>query len=245
MRAAKNMDSVFANSMQDESEFDVIFDYEDSLIDTVNGVNEAGDPLTGVDFVDLHQDQTDATPDDFDHGSDENRFGAPNPEGSKDPVVQDTSVKGEVGKKSDADDLYDDAECDYHCGGNGPKPNEDSVTDTIDKVIEAWDAEEDDDVSIDDLEDDEDDDVCEGCGRPKNECTCVKHESSPIDDLEDETEFEDFHQEAAGTDTDVKDVLNADFDDKEIDEEEKESAGKYSYDVSDEDIIDQAINGDN
>lgn len=254
-QVAKNMDSVFANSMADESEFDVIFDQEDSLIDTVNGVNEAGDPLTGVDFVDLHQTQDNATPKDFDHGADEDKMGAPNPEGAKDPVRDDNSVKGEVGKSSDADDLYGDAECDYQCDKDkSPTPDEDSVEDTIEKVIESWD-EESDPESIDDLDDEDDEDieeackdgVCEGCGKPKNECSCgVKKEGgSMIDDLEDEVEFDDFHQEATGADSDVEDALNADIDDDDLDAEEKAaSSGKYSYEPSDEDIIDAAINGD-
>ena len=66
-----------------------------------------------------------------------------------------------------------------------------------------------------------------------------------IDDLEDEVEFDDFHQEATGADSDVEDALNADIDDDDLDAEEKAaSSGKYSYEPSDEDIIDAAINGD-
>lgn len=259
MRAAKNMDSVFANSMQDETEFNVLFDYEDSLVDTVNGVNEAGDPLTGVDFVDLHQDQTDATPKDFDHGAKEDRCGAPNPEGGEDEDLLDQSIGNNCCQKSDADDLYDGAECDYQKGQDGPKPDEDSVTDTINKVIEAWDSEndlsidqldEESDMSIDDLDDEDDgeEDVCEGCGKPKNECTCeVREGADPLDD-EDEIDFDDFHLEAASgnaSDKDVDDVMDGDIEDDDLDDEESmDNSGKYAYEPSDEDLIDQAMNSD-
>ena len=50
MKAAKNMDSVFANCTQDELDFDVLFDYDDTIIDFIAGVDESGIPLTGPDF---------------------------------------------------------------------------------------------------------------------------------------------------------------------------------------------------
>ena len=49
MKVAKNMDSVFANCTSDELDFDLMFDEDDSLIDAVCGVNEAGIPWTGPD----------------------------------------------------------------------------------------------------------------------------------------------------------------------------------------------------
>lgn len=49
MKVAKNMDSVFDNSRQDELEFEVFFDEDDCLIDAVAGVNEAGELYTGPD----------------------------------------------------------------------------------------------------------------------------------------------------------------------------------------------------
>lgn len=78
-----NMDSVFCGSAADDAEFDAIFDQEDSLIDTVNGVDESGDPLTGVDFPDLHQTDDESDVDDVrDYDADDDDFGAPNPEGT-------------------------------------------------------------------------------------------------------------------------------------------------------------------
>ena len=41
-------DTVFANANDEELEFDVMFDQEDELIDTIVGCNESGDPLTGA-----------------------------------------------------------------------------------------------------------------------------------------------------------------------------------------------------
>ena len=44
-----NYDSVFANAKDEENEFEIMFDQEDDLIDTIVGCNENGDPLTGAD----------------------------------------------------------------------------------------------------------------------------------------------------------------------------------------------------
>lgn len=96
MKAAKNMDSVFANCTQDELDFDVLFDNDDTIIDFIAGVDEAGVPVTGPDFdyskilaeADMLED-----PDD-----EKEREGKVNhntaPEGSKDT---DLEVGGEVG----------------------------------------------------------------------------------------------------------------------------------------------------
>lgn len=57
---SKDMDSVFANCTDKELAFDVMFDSDDSLIDAVAGVDEAGDPVTGPDFVYKEQEELDA-----------------------------------------------------------------------------------------------------------------------------------------------------------------------------------------
>ena len=63
---AQNMDTVFDAAKEFDNDFDTIFDKEDELIDTVVGCNEAGEPLTGVDFDDLHQvDSDDVNKKDF------------------------------------------------------------------------------------------------------------------------------------------------------------------------------------
>ena len=283
---SNNMDSVFSMATEENEDFDVIFDQEDSLIDTVNGVNEAGDPLTGVDFEDLHQTQDDADVKDVkDVVADDNDMGAPNPEGVKDQEDLDTSVKGELDKESDADKFHGDAEDEYQDDKKDPKPDEDSVEDTIEKVVEGADL---DDILLDDEEDEnieEGKDCSDGeCGDTPVEDAPVEDEESKmekcneegkllIDSIEDEIEKEKDKpvkeadevdsiedeiekekdkpvKEAGEVDADVADVDDSDFDGEDdvinaaLGTSDAEMGDKYAYDVSDEDIIDLAINGD-
>lgn len=217
MNTAKNMDSVFACCAEDELEFDTMFDQEDSLIDTINGVNEAGDPLTGVDFVDLHQDHDEADVDDVkDVRSDDEPMGVKDAEGTEDPEQLDTSVKGEVGKESDADKLYGDSEEKYQEDKEKePKPDASEVEKTIEDVVEAsaYLEEETEEVTPD-IE-----------AELKNEEQAVKESD----------------------DSDIIKMLDADDDDDTeiVEKVEADSASeKYAYDISDEDLIDAAINGE-
>ena len=82
MKVAKNMDSVFANCTSDELDFDLMFDEDDSLIDAVAGVNEAGIPWTGPDPESEYQLDGDAS------------YSEKDAEGSKDVSLP---VSGEVG----------------------------------------------------------------------------------------------------------------------------------------------------
>ena len=138
---SKNMDSVFDDCTENELDFDTIFDQEDCLIDTVAGVNESGDPVTGCDdFEVMHQTADDATPkdikDELGEGHDIDN-GAPNPEGSEEAEVQDVSVKGEVDKPSEADKFIGDPEEDYQDAKDSAKGADASdVTATIDKAVE-------------------------------------------------------------------------------------------------------------
>ena len=178
----KTMDSVFDGCMEDEIEFDTIFDQEDSIIDTVNGVNEAGDPLTGVDFVELHQTEDDGvTPndiaDELGEGND-NRFGAPNPEGSRRQKQEDYSVKDDIDKRLDSDRFYDGTEDEYQSGLKYQKPDENDMESTIDKVIEGCDGGEcepdiDQELDPEDEKDidsrlDDGEDIEEACGSRRN-----------------------------------------------------------------------------
>lgn len=267
---AKNMDSVFSQAMQDEEEFDVLFDQEDSLIDTVNGVNESGDPLTGVDFVELHQDHHDdvSVKDIQDGEAKDNPMGAKDPEGTEIEDFDDTFVRGEVGKKSDADKFVDGADDDHQEGkdnGTAPKGNMDDLNDQIEKVAESSD---DDPESLLDDEDDtleEGGEVCPKCGANPCECgeagckdeSCQKESCNKecnVEALEDEIEKEkDAPMEEAATgdiDSDVSKIDDADNDgeddvigEAEKGEKKKENmADKYSYDISDEDLINMAMN---
>ena len=243
MNAAKNMDSVFSGSTNDALDFDVIFDYEDSLVDTVNGVNEAGEPLTGVDYVDLHQTQDDATAKDVRDGeADDNAMGAKNAEGTKFTDEIDRSLST-YSKKSDADDLYGTSEKDYQSLGNGPTPYTDEIEKTIDKGIKAESylyekcCREDD---MSDIMDDEDDDI-------ELESNGGKY----TDSIEDEIR-KNAVNEADGVDNDVLKVEETEDngDDETIDiamgipKSSSSESTSLDYETSDEDIIDMAINGD-
>lgn len=50
MKVADGMDSVFDQATQEEQEFQLMFDDDDTIIDYMAGVDEAGIPLTGPDF---------------------------------------------------------------------------------------------------------------------------------------------------------------------------------------------------
>lgn len=208
MSVANGMDSVFAGCCNDESDFDVLFDREDSLIDTVNGVNESGDPLTGVDFADLHQTDDEATAKDVkEYDADDEKMGAPNPEGTKETEEPDNSVKGEVDKESEADKFIDS-------DTKEPEVKEDDdVTDNIEKVMESFE---------------------EGSKYVKEGC-----------DVKDEIENEDEPVDEASADADVTKEVDVDYD------EETEvldaalgtnSSSDYSYDPSDEELIDDVMN---
>ena len=47
-------DSVFDKSTEDELDFDVMFDEDDALVDSVEGIKEDGTPLTGDEFEGIH-----------------------------------------------------------------------------------------------------------------------------------------------------------------------------------------------
>ena len=97
MKVAKNMDSVFANCTQDELDYDLIFDNDDTIIDFIAGVDESGELVTGPNFdyskileeADMLEDQDDTEARD----GKVNHKAAP-AEGSKDT---DLEVGGEVG----------------------------------------------------------------------------------------------------------------------------------------------------
>ena len=201
---SKNMDSVFDQCTENELDFDVVFDQEDCLIDTVAGVNESGDPVTGSDdFEVMHQTADEATPKDIEdelgEGHDVDN-GAPNPEGTEKAEVEDVSVKGEVDKPSEADKFIGDPEEEYQDAKDSAKDADaNDVTATIDKAVE---------------------------------------EGMDIDALLNESE---------GADADVINVADADpeEDQRDIDEVLSNDAEDedLEYELSDEDLIDMAING--
>jgi hypothetical protein len=145
MEVAKNMDSVFADCTESELEFDVFFDQEDQLIDTVVGVDESGDPLTGVDFEELHQTDDDATvkdiKDELGPDSPENNMGAKELEGTNEADLNDDQTIDNLEKNGEscADKVINtsDVEDDK---ANGKAPTDNTVTPVIeDELNEAAD----------------------------------------------------------------------------------------------------------
>lgn len=240
-----NMDSVFDGAMNNDIEFDTIFDQEDSLVDIVEGYGNGTDPV-----------------DDFCLES---------AEGTEEAEVLDNSVdEKEIGKESDIDKFLDGNEEEYHKGEDGPKPDETSVEDTIDKVVESSD-------DIDDFFDDDDDDLLdeacknEGCKKEEGEVDLGPEEEEPVKEEADVTIDsieEDIEKEAEAAEKDMQkdepdcavkeagdpevekvekaeDESDEDLIDIAMGQEENDSAEeKYAYDISDEDLIDIAMNND-
>ena len=201
MNAAKNMDSVFAACTESELDFDVMFDDDDSIIDSIAGVDEAGNFLTGEDFdweaFDALGEDSDMVGEkpDFDYPNDE--VGS-NFEDSKDRKIE---VGGEVGdgkevsgKENSAEaHAYDDTkDIDDSIGLNDKQQTSLEAFDLIDLI-------ETDEVkmgTMDNIKNTEAEKlVCPKCG--KNPCECKKvseasqldmvldllnEEESPIDD---------------------------------------------------------------
>lgn len=173
-------DSVFDMSAEEENEFDTVFDQEDSLIDSVVGCNENGDPLTGVDFDDLHQEEDDATHDDFeDDLQKEEEMGAPNPEGTDDidKVLDDNSVSDHpatdgVDPDPDVTDVINAAF--GECG------DEDDGSALIDDDEIASESSDIDDIS-DDIEDVDDSDIDEVLDSPNESADDLDYDSSDED----------------------------------------------------------------
>lgn len=155
LTACKNMDSVFDDCTNDELDFDVIFDEDDELIDSVCGVKENGDPLTGVDFEDLHNTDDEAKPDDLRDtlGPDNDNL-----QGTKKSDIEGAEKKEfcdaqeidnlEKNGKADIDNLLDGNEDDYAEGkADGKVVDSDTVTGVIKKDPDI--ATESDDFSLD------------------------------------------------------------------------------------------------
>ena len=157
LTACKNMDSVFDNCTNDELDFDVIFDEDDELIDTVCGVKENGEPLTGVDFEELHNTDDEADPDDLRDAlgpDNDNLQGAKKSdiEGAEENELCDRQEIKNLEKNGESDiDKFLDAdnrEDDYAEGkANGKPVDADTVTGYIKKDPDI--ATESDDFSLD------------------------------------------------------------------------------------------------
>jgi hypothetical protein len=156
------MDSVFAQSTSAETDFDIMFDQDDRLIDIVAGFNEAGEPLVGVDFETLHQDSRSDKPSDFRDELETNgdKQGASNPEGTSD--YKDNTVAVGKGGESEAEKFEKNADDEYQKDKLEPKNEGFNLFDDIfneadDKeTIAPFSENDEEDVVSDDSEDTDD-----------------------------------------------------------------------------------------
>ncbi len=111
MKVAKNMDSVFANCTDDELMFDILFDDDETIIDVLAGVDEAGNLITECyvdeDAFDEAEDMVGENPD-FEYQNDGDASGSEkDAEGSKEVKPE---VGGEVGDGKEVSGKEDSAE---------------------------------------------------------------------------------------------------------------------------------------
>lgn len=138
---SSNFDSVFTSYNDEDIEFDTIFDQEDELVDTVNGVNESGIPLTetdvpmaGVKDSDLHQTDEDTTVPQFrDQVQDDTEYPS-NAEGTTDEDIEDELLNRT--NDSEAGEFYDNAEEEYQDNEDlGPQNQQiNNLDDEIDQI---------------------------------------------------------------------------------------------------------------
>ena len=138
---SNNFDSVFTSYNDEDIEFDTIFDQEDELVDTVNGVNESGIPLTetdvpmaGVKDSDLHQTDEDTTVPQFEDQVQDDTEYPSNAEGTTDEDIEDELLNRT--DDSEAGEFYDNAEEEYQDNEDlGPQNQQiNNLDDEIDQI---------------------------------------------------------------------------------------------------------------
>lgn len=194
MKVAKNMDSVFSASTQDELEFDIYFDDDDSIIDTVAGCDENGNPWTGPDPEDVYQKDGDGSNDDPAEGSKDEDLEVggevgdgkevsgkeDSAESKADEVTPD--IKKAIGESSDP--LTDDDEAER--AGKEPKDigtvnTEATAKEVVDTEYAKLTKEPVKDADTDNILTQEAEKVCETCGKPMSECKCSQKEATLSD----------------------------------------------------------------
>ena len=163
MAYTDQFDSVFDQSADDALDFDVMFDEDDALIDSVEGVREDGTPLTGDEFEGIHLSDDEpgkdlATTDDLDDktnpddikdalGDKDNIDGKKIENGSEQEIgdnadIEKKDVKGDdLAWFEDEDDKYQDA--DFSQGTINPE----DINKAIDGVKECDDISASEDVA--------------------------------------------------------------------------------------------------
>ena len=141
-------DTVFANAKDEELEFDIMFDQEDDLIDTIVGCNENGDPLTGADPCPVATAEDRSSSDDNpDYEKDVDASDSKDaPKDAEGTVGYDFEEDPELGNNKVDDQTVPEAEPvdgepEYQKTNDSDKGVEDTVTGTIDNeedVMEAY-----------------------------------------------------------------------------------------------------------
>ena len=240
-------DTVFADAKDEIDDFDVMFDREDSIIDSLVGCNEAGEPLTGSDECPA---ATAEERSDSDENEDyEKEIDASDskdaPKDSEGTVGYEFEDEPEVGKKDDS---------------TVPEPESPECDDEYQKES----ADEDDDIDDDILSDDEPSESCkesDGVGNvsvPSDDAmedmeqtedeeeSCKEDYTADFDD-EDDTESDDSDVEDATEDEEesCKEDYTADFDNEvdngRVQEDPLDSADKDLSPESDDEYQNEAV----
>ena len=177
MKVAKNMDSVFANCTDDELMFDILFDDDETIIDILAGVDEAGNLVTesyiDEDSLDEADDMVGENPD-FEYQNDGDASGSEkDAEGTKEVKPE---IGGEVGDGKEV---------------SGKENSAESHADDTKKEEEAIGMNDKQQVKLEDAAEGpiEDDDKAEREGEVSD--TAVETEAAYIDSLLSMLESED------------------------------------------------------
>ena len=197
-------DTVFADAKNEIEDFEVMFDQEDSLIDTIVGCNESGDPLTGAEVCPAktadERSCDDCNPDyEKDIDADDSKDAPKDAEGT---VGYDFEDEPEVDKKDDEtfvdpDDVSVDEDFDFSFA-EADDPLTGADTDSEKEAEERSDA--DDDLDYEDIDADDSKDA------PKDAEGTVGY------DFEDEPEVDKKDDETFVDPDDVKVEEEAELD---------------------------------
>ena len=158
-------DSVFANANDEELDFDVMFDQEDSLIDTIVGCDEAGDPLTGAEECPAktadERSCDDCNPDyDKDIDADDTKDAPNDAEGTVGYDFETSPEnKGKVDDNTKPDPEHVEGEDQYQSSKDSVSGVDDTVTGTVDNnkdIMEAYFKEAEDELGYEEKDSEED-----------------------------------------------------------------------------------------
>ena len=114
MSETRNLDSVFADCTEAELGFEAMFDEDDSIIDHIAGVDEAGVPLTGPDFDWDSLTEADEALEDKDDAEQREGKSTPDKEGMEGTSSKKPEIGGEVGDGKEVSGKENSAESNAH-----------------------------------------------------------------------------------------------------------------------------------